>query len=616
MLLPLAVFFALVSPTRPQIYDPEAAALGAVMEVPSENCPTGHNTLWTLTAAAKEMSYTVRDLKTRTTSLEEIQTGLLAMGGAATIAMRNMKADLVMNDDATALSKLKHGPAGHIVLAQGAVAAIYTAMKGDGTLNSAGTLDLAEGAVSLDELDGLGGGEIIVGQDGTAVNNSAVRVSGDAVLARDGVLTIQSARVGLSKLAHSNVPGQLVLGQGPGRPTAYTTITGDAAVSAGGVLTIGPGVVDGGKLASLAVDSDHILPSAVDRYKIKDGAVTSTKLGVASVLTEHLDDNSVTSAKLAPGAISLPVLFTSASPNGAADAGKLLMFDEQGMLTPTSMRLDGSLGPTGMLLLAKDAVTNLKLADGAVSATKLAPGSVGAAAIAAGAVTADKLQLEVLDVQPLAPVADAKKASTLLTLTNVNRGADMVGAAAAIKFRQFYHADIARPADAASIAAGAAADWTADAVTHSSFLAVSIRTAGAEEERLRVGPTSSTVGRPDTVAAAALAHTVKVGGALEPRGGLRLSVAVLNAADVIVLPNWASVVAITRSPGAPAVANVFDLPGGQLGQTLTLMNFDAAPLAHDGLLPDVAPGFAAAYVFLGDRWALIAHQQVHDTLNG
>ena len=78
------------------------------------------------------------------------------------------------------------------------------------------------------------------------------------------------------------------------------------------------------------------------------------------------------------------------------------------------------------------------------------------------------LQLEALEVQPLRPAADAKEAAMLLRLTNINRPAVM-------KFRQFYHADIARPADAASIAAGAAADWTADAVTHSSFLAVSTR---------------------------------------------------------------------------------------------------------------------------------------------
>ena len=55
---------------------------------------------------------------------------------------------------------------------------------------------------------------------------------------------------------------------------------------------------------------------------------------------------------------------------------------------------------------------------------------------------------------------------------------------------------------------------------------------------------------------------------------------------------------------------------GQLGQTLTLINFDAAALTHDGLLPDVAVGFAAAYIFLGDRWALTGNQPFHDTLTG
>jgi hypothetical protein len=55
---------------------------------------------------------------------------------------------------------------------------------------------------------------------------------------------------------------------------------------------------------------------------------------------------------------------------------------------------------------------------------------------------------------------------------------------------------------------------------------------------------------------------------------------------------------------------------GELGQTLTLMNFDEAALTHDGLLPDVAAGFAAAYVFLGDRWVLTGNQPVHDTLTG
>ena len=125
------------------------------------------------------------------------------------------------------------------------------------------------------------------------------------------MLTIQPARVGLPKLAQSGAAGQLVLGQGPGEPTAYKTITGDGRVSGGGVLILGPGAVDGGKLAPLAVGSDHIRPWAVGRDKLQDGAVTSAALGADAVRTEHLADDSVTAAKLAPGAISLPVLFTS-----------------------------------------------------------------------------------------------------------------------------------------------------------------------------------------------------------------------------------------------------------------------------------------------------------------
>jgi hypothetical protein len=172
MLLAFGVFCA-VRPARPQSDDLEEAALGEALDTPQEeNCPSPINALWTLTATVKEMSYNVRDLKTRTAALEGTQAGLLAMDGAATVPMRNQKpsvrfgvkmwggaqkADLVMNDDATALKKLKHGPTGHIVLAQNAtVAARWTAMQGDGTLDSAGTLDLTDGAVSLDELAGLG----------------------------------------------------------------------------------------------------------------------------------------------------------------------------------------------------------------------------------------------------------------------------------------------------------------------------------------------------------------------------------------------------------------------------------------------------------------------------
>jgi hypothetical protein len=91
---------------------------------------------------------------------------------------------------------------------------------------------------------------------------------------------------------------------------------------------------------------------------------------------------------------------------------------------------------------------------------------------------------------------------------------------------------------------------------------VSTRTVGVEEERLRVAPDSSTFGQPDTVAAAALAHRVTVGGAVEARGGMHLSVAALQAADAIALPGWASVVTVARAPAAAASTNVFALPAG------------------------------------------------------
>ena len=86
--------------------DLEARSLGDTMEIPAENCPTGHNTLWTLTAVAKEMSTVVRDLQQRAIVLESQTAGVLAMHGTATISYRNDRALLSLVDETVELSKI------------------------------------------------------------------------------------------------------------------------------------------------------------------------------------------------------------------------------------------------------------------------------------------------------------------------------------------------------------------------------------------------------------------------------------------------------------------------------------------------------------------------------
>ena len=168
----------------------------------------------------------------------------------------------------------------------------------------------------------------------------------------------------------------------------------------------------------------HVGASQVESSKILDGAVMTSKLAEGAVVTSKITDGSVTAAKLAPGAISLEVLFQSISPDGASDAGKVLMFDEAGSVSPMRIRHDASIGSTGMLSIAENAITTLKLADGAVNAPKILDGSVSSAKLADGAVTSDKLLLETLTVQS---GPGTNTTVDLLTLLNANRAASMAG---------------------------------------------------------------------------------------------------------------------------------------------------------------------------------------------
>eukprot|EP01052_Picozoa_sp_SAG31_P074662 SAG31_NODE_33800_length_340_cov_0.626556_1_plen_91_part_01 len=89
----------------------------------------------------------------------------------------------------------------------------------------------------------------------------------------------------------------------------------------------------------------------------------TSKIADAAIVTRKIGDGQVTAAKLAPGAISLEVLFSSVSPGGTADAGKVLLFGEDGTVTPMRVRHDASIGSTGMLTIAESAISTEKLRD-------------------------------------------------------------------------------------------------------------------------------------------------------------------------------------------------------------------------------------------------------------
>ena len=122
------------------------------------------------------MSKAVVRMRGQVAQLEHNVEGLLALGGDGSVqvrapqaldengtAYRKQQFRLAIAEQAVRTTNLARGLAGQLLLAQGNAAVAYRAVGGDATLDQDGVLDLAAGAVELDELRGLDEAEIIIG---------------------------------------------------------------------------------------------------------------------------------------------------------------------------------------------------------------------------------------------------------------------------------------------------------------------------------------------------------------------------------------------------------------------------------------------------------------------
>jgi len=112
------------------------------------------------------------------------------------------------------------------------------AVTGDITIDGAGAVTIAEGAVDAAMVEALADGEIIIGVDGTAANNAKVTVTGDVVIAKTGVATIQEGAVDAA-MVEALASGQIIVGvDGTAANNAKVTVTGDITMANDGVTTL------------------------------------------------------------------------------------------------------------------------------------------------------------------------------------------------------------------------------------------------------------------------------------------------------------------------------------------------------------------------------------------
>jgi hypothetical protein len=111
---------------------------------------------------------------------------------------------------------------------------VSVAVSGDVTLAANGAVTIATGAVEDSMIEGLTAGQIIIGVDGTAANNTKVMLSGDVTMAATGAVTIAAGAVEESMLIAQSADGL--------HAKRIARATYDFAVDGGAVGSIGLGV--------------------------------------------------------------------------------------------------------------------------------------------------------------------------------------------------------------------------------------------------------------------------------------------------------------------------------------------------------------------------------------
>lgn len=148
------------------------------------------------------------------------------------------------------------------------------------------TAAISDGAVEVDKIEGLADGEVIIGVDGTAANNTKVTISGDVVIANDGTATIQSNAVETAMIDDNAVTA------------AKTDFVVSAFLGAPAVADTETYLADTTIINGTVAAADYALASAVPdmprniTITVTDGD-TSISAGTIVVTGEDLNGNTI-----------------------------------------------------------------------------------------------------------------------------------------------------------------------------------------------------------------------------------------------------------------------------------------------------------------------------------
>ena len=247
----------------------------------------------------------------------------LSAAGVATIANTVITNAKIATNAAIAHTKLADITAGRVLMGNASNVPTATAITGDATLASDGTLTISPGAVTSGK---IGPGAVTSGKigpnavDGSNITPNAVgqsqiatggvgpdEIGSSAVqayhIANDQVVRehIATNEIPLDRLVNIGI-GNVIVGNASSVPTART-MTGDVTIDSNGVTTISAGAVDTNELVNDAVTTPKIDDGAVTTPKINDSAVTAPKIGTDAVTGPKIKDGEITNAKFAAGTL-------------------------------------------------------------------------------------------------------------------------------------------------------------------------------------------------------------------------------------------------------------------------------------------------------------------------
>ena len=183
-----------------------------------------------------------------------------------------------------------------------------------------------------------------------------------------------SAAIAFSKLA-SLTSGNILVGNASNVPTSIS-LSGDATLSNTGALTIANGAIDDNKISATAgidfaklepLTSSHILVG--NASNVATGVSVSGDATISNTGAVTIANNAITNAKVSSSAA------IDFSKLGALTTGQIVA-GNAGVATATTLGGDATIGATGTLTIANDAITTAKILNSNVTSAKVDTTSV------------------------------------------------------------------------------------------------------------------------------------------------------------------------------------------------------------------------------------------------